>query len=141
MSEHQTIVTEAIRLAHSSVPPQSSVGSALESGGEIILTRNDETATLALTLVNPSTDTSGAVMESLIRVSDETTFGDQLIGGCLLDRRLALSAIIPLPQVSEAEVDRRIQQLVNTFALLLSTEGESDGDSVNSDEDQDWVRI
>jgi hypothetical protein len=144
MNDYGPIIEEAVRLSRISGTTPETTEATLDSsdGAAITISRNDEGAFLAVTMVGSHSGTpSEALLESLLQVTSRTIFGDQLIGGCLPDRRLTLSAIIPLSQVNQTELERRVNHLFTTYRELASSAESEPVAQAAETETGSWMRI
>jgi hypothetical protein len=108
-----------------------------------LISKNNEGAYLAVTLVASSAEAPETLLEALLQITSRTTFGDQLIGGCQPDRRVTLSAIIPLVSADNTEVERRVSHLFTTYRSLVGATGQAEAPAATGEEGTaaGWLRL
>ena len=145
MNNYGPIVEEAVRLAHAPGEAPDPLEENLEpgDGSAVLISKNNEGAYLAVTLVASSAEAPETLLEALLQITSRTTFGDQLIGGCQPDRRVTLSAIIPLVSADNTEVERRVSHLFTTYRSLIGATGQAEAPAGTGEESTaaGWLRV
>jgi|GEM_PF-6629879 len=128
MNDYQTIITEAVSLAQQSADEAATAEAVVpwDDGAEISLSKNLAGGFLTVGVTLGEVEPTEALLEQVLQIGSLTTYGDLVIGSCSPDRRLTLSAILPLAGVTAPEVDRRVSQLLSTAISLKDTSSPSD---------------
>ncbi len=145
MNDYQTIIAEAVSLAQQPADDASPAEAVMpwEDGAEISVSRNLAGGFLTVGLTLGEVEPTEALLEQVLQIGSLTTYGDLVIGSSSPDRRLTLSAILPLAGVTAPEVDRRVSHLLTTATRLKETSATSGEEPATETESPQgaWMKI